>query len=76
MGYFANGEEGIAYEDYYCSRCVHYLRCAVWEAHMYMNYEECNNKKSILHILIPRDENGKNMRCRMFFPVDQDQEVQ
>lgn len=35
-------------------------------AHLLHNYEECNNSNSILHILIPRDENGDNKKCLMF----------
>jgi hypothetical protein len=69
MGYFANGTDGMAFEDYYCSRCIHYLKCAVWEAHIIHNYNECNNKDSILHMLIPRDEHGYNQKCKMCHEV-------
>ena len=73
MAYFSNGSEGDNYEHNYCSRCIHgsWLReddgkmCAVMEAHLLKNYEECNNKDSILHILIPRDGIW-NAECRMF----------
>ena len=71
MGYFSNGTEGMAYEEQWCSRCAHYgvdgCGCAVLNAHMCLNYDECNNKSSVLHLLIPRTENGLgNERCRMF----------
>ena len=47
------------------------------------NYKECNNNESMLHVLIPRDENGFNETCTMFverstmrdlFPVTSDGE--
>jgi len=68
MGYFANGTEGDMYEEEYCENCVHYGEigdCAVLHAHALYNYDECNNPKSILHILIPR-KNGQNQKCTMF----------
>lgn len=75
MGYFSNGSEGDAYEEQYCSRCVHdggpeYKDggCAVWLLHLKHNYNECNNKTSMLHQLIPRDGEGHNEQCRMFYP--------
>jgi len=71
MGYFANGTEGDMYEEEYCENCVHYGEigdCAVLHAHALYNYDECNNPKSILHILIPR-KNGQNQKCTMF--IDQ-----
>jgi hypothetical protein len=58
VGYFANGEEGMMYEERYCLRCVHGDApegCAVWNAHFLRNHDECNNPDSILHMLIPRD---------------------
>jgi hypothetical protein len=73
MGYFPNGESGDWYEETYCTKCIHYDEdnggCAVFMAHLLHNYEECNNKDSILHLLIPRDEKGFNEECRMFFPA-------
>jgi len=63
MGYFSNGSEGMDYEAKYCDRCLNKRDkndgrgpgCAVWDAHMLHNYNECNNKESILHLLIPQD---------------------
>lgn len=68
MGYFSNGSEGLDYENEYCSRCIHSGDCAVLDAHWLFNYDECNNKGSILHILIPRDDKGYNEKCRMYQP--------
>jgi hypothetical protein len=74
MGYFSNGTEGMAYEAEYCDRCIHQdgkdgeSGCAIWLAHMLHNYDECNKKESILHLLIPRGD-GKtcwNEECAMF----------
>ncbi len=67
MGYFSNGTEGMDYEARYCDKCIHQEQgCAVWLAHMMHNYDECNNEKSILHILIPRNKEGWNEKCKMF----------
>ena len=68
MGYFSNGSEGEMYESQFCEHCAHQTNCAVWEAHLEHNYSECNNKESILHVLIPRNEDGSNGKCRMFLP--------
>jgi hypothetical protein len=75
MGYFSNGIEGDRYEETYCINCVHYANfdvekeeCAVLEAHLLYNYDECNNPKSILDVLIPRGK-YENEKCRMFFPL-------
>lgn len=78
MGYFSNGSEGAAYEAHYCTNCIHYdldigvdPPCPVWMAHTLHNYEECNNPDSILHLLIPRDEDGLgNGQCKMFVGRD------
>lgn len=73
MGYFANSTEHERYQSEYCARCFHGqdddAMCAVMELHFFRNYEECNNKDSALHVLIPRDKQGWNQRCRMF--IDQ-----
>jgi len=75
MGYFSNGEEGMAYEEAWCLNCCHYgeigENCAVLEAHSIYNYAECNNQDSILHILIPRDGLG-NARCGMYISIKQE----
>jgi len=71
MGYFSNGTEGMDYQERYCSRCVHDANrdCPVWAAHLLHNYDECNNKGSILHMLIPRSKDGLgNEQCKMFVP--------
>lgn len=70
MGYFSNGIEGMDYEDEYCERCAHnheIFGCPCLEAHRLWNYDECNNKDSILHKMIPRDsENCTNRKCIFF----------
>lgn len=66
MGYFSNGTEGQLYEAQYCDKCAHQDGCTVWLLHMLKNYEDCNNKESPLHILIPRGEKGENKKCTMF----------
>ncbi len=73
MGYFSNGCEGTDYESRYCEQCAHQKiddgGCAVWLAHMLYNYDECNNEKSALHLLIPRTEDKLgNEKCEMFMP--------
>lgn len=65
MGYFSNGSEGTDYEIRYCHKCIHCDDCAVLELHLLHNYDDCNNRDSYLHYLIPRTENG-NAQCRMF----------
>ncbi len=76
MAYFSNGSAGMEYEAQYCDHCVHQngpdgeSGCAIWLAHMVANYSECNDEKSVLHILIPRSKDGLgNERCRLFFPI-------
>ena len=70
MGYFSNGTEGDMYQESWCERCLNSDMeeapgCAVWDAHLMANYDECNNPDSILHWLIPR--NGViNEKCNMF----------
>lgn len=67
MGYFANGTEGMMYEERYCSKCVHEEGCAVWAMHIIHNYDECNNPESLLHKLIPKLSDGGNGECTMFW---------
>lgn len=73
MGYFSNGSEGSEYEQRYCARCIHVdgkdgkSGCPVWLAHLLKNYEECDDKDSVLHLLIPRTPDGLgNAECTMF----------
>ena len=75
MGYFPNGTSGMMYEEEYCFRCIHDNEeqgCAVMLAHNLYNYDHCNDKTSILHLLIPRSESGiGNEQCRMFYPKNE-----
>lgn len=74
MGYFSNGTEGMAYFDYYCSRCIFDKNedCPIWTLHIMHNYKECNKPDSFLHMLIPRSKNGGNEECRFFIPQNQE----
>lgn len=74
MGYFANGTEGLIYEETYCQHCRHNPddgMCPVWSLHMIHNYAECNKPDSFLHVLIPREGVG-NGECAMFIARDPD----
>lgn len=73
MGYFPNGDAGMYYEDRYCSKCAHSKDgCAVWFAHLMLNYEECNNENSILDFFIPRSKDRlSNEQCTMFMEKNQ-----
>ncbi len=70
MGYFSNNTDGDSYTGYYCDRCKHNridVPCPVLDAHFTWNYDECNNKDSILHKLIPRNVEGcSNGECICF----------
>ena len=71
MAYFPNGTSAIDYEETYCIHCIHHGGpdgvCAIMDAHMMFNYDECNNDKSILNILIPQTADGLgNKECAMF----------
>ena len=71
MGYFANGTEGEYYEEHYCRDCVHNLEkygCPCLDAHLMWNYDECNNKDSILHKMIPRKD-AENLECIFYRKV-------
>lgn len=74
MGYFPNSSSGECYVAEYCSRCIHGKNdsemCAVMLAHIIFNYDECNNKGSILHLLIPRSKDGGNDQCAMFVETE------
>lgn len=72
MGYFSNSTDSMSYEEQYCAKCLHQgppdgPGCHVWLAHLLYNYDDCNNDKSILHVLIPRTEDGlSNKQCTMY----------
>lgn len=76
MGYFPNGTAGALYEEKYCTHCIHGgdgkdgAGCPVMLAHILYGYEQCDQPESILHLLIPRDENGWNEQCKMFVPKE------
>lgn len=69
MGYFSNGSQAEIYQEEFCFKCVHWSNkngCPCWDIHFLFNYEECNNKDSILHKMIPRDKTGLNKQCSFF----------
>ena len=70
MGYFPNGTAGMMYEEEYCHKCIHNhpeFGCPCLEAHRMWNYDECNNKDSILHKMIPMDDKGHFAKQCIFF---------
>ena len=77
MGCFSNGTEGMMYEAEYCNNCVHLhpeYGCPCLEAHSIWNYDECNNKDSILHKMIPmaiKDLKLKNGQTIKDFPYNE-----
>jgi hypothetical protein len=76
MAYFSNGTEGDMYEAEYCERCVHHVLwekegdrdCAVLEVHAVYNCDQNKNDMvaDVLGTLIPEDEEGHTLECRMF----------
>lgn len=66
MGYFSNSSEGMSYEAFYCDNCVHFVdgACPIWDLHFLHNGEE--QYKHILDALIPRDDKGENLQCKLF----------
>lgn len=73
MGYFANSDEGDAYEARYCRHCVHEKRngtgCPIMLAHLLWAYGATPEQKEILDTLIPRD-GIENRRCTMFVDLE------
>lgn len=83
MAYFANGTEGIAYMERWCSRCLncgddkYEFGCAVWDLHSLFQSERDFSQTDggvagrLLDALIPRTEDGlNNGRCLMFREQD------
>ena len=68
MGYFSNGTEGRDYQATFCNRCELDVdeKCPVWLAHLMHNGED----NPVLDLLIPRDENGRNLQCDCFVEID------
>jgi len=57
----------------YCDNCINWNDeegCPITLVHEIYNYKEGDKKDSILHLLIPRDKNGNNLKCSMFKSVD------
>ena len=90
MAYFSNGTEAAAYEEHFCSRCLHYdveigvdKPCPIWLAHILYAYEEAgaeegkeSNAKKMLDMLIPMEGDGITPgECSMFVPRDKGAEI-
>lgn len=83
MGYFANGTEGMSYQDHYCQKCENWtaregdsgVGCPIIDMHMIDNYELCNVEDNYLNKLIPISENGLyNEKCVMFLPQKKEEQ--
>lgn len=66
MGYFPNGTAGDIFENEVCSKCVHYGDCAVWDVHIFRNYDQLKKGNEMLrdtlNMLIPDNK----LECKMF----------
>ena len=78
MAYFANGYEGMVYQDKYCARCIHDVNqdCPIILLHLIWNAEALHpegvsgDKALALNTLIPRSKDGTdNDQCKMFAPL-------
>lgn len=70
MAYFSNGSEGMEFEESVCSACQREGDCPVWDMHMLYNDDGANNKDSLLHKMIPVDEDGFSRTCNFFKQFD------
>ncbi len=68
MGTFSNGSECEAYHAKYCYQCIQYVdhHCPCMDAHFEHNDSECNKPDSILHKMIPMNEDLSNGECVFF----------
>lgn len=64
MAYFANGTEGLMYQERYCFQCANWKDredgkgegCPIWDIHLFHAYDLCNDEgpgKQMLDYLIP-----------------------
>ena len=68
MAYFANGTQGMIYEETYCQHCIHNDACPILKEHFLHNYSKEPDKRAILDWLIPRSKDGlHNEKCTMFY---------
>ena len=67
MGYFANGTEGMRYEEEYCNHCSHQEGCPIWSLHLAYNGDK--KYEDILNVFIPPGEGPYNKQCKMFIPL-------
>jgi len=74
MGYFANSTEAAYWESSHCGGCAFSTigTCPVLMAHWMWGYDDCNDIKSRLHSMIPRDEDGENGDCFAYCAKEDD----
>lgn len=69
MGYFPNGTSGEIFEANVCAKCVHEGNCAVWDLHLFKNYDQLKDGqeqlRDALNMLIPDD----TVECKMFVEI-------
>ncbi len=78
MAYFANGTDGMIYEEKYCDHCLHFgdedgiEGCPILLIHDLYNYDQCKPRstvektiKEILELLIPTMDSYPD-KCKMF----------
>lgn len=86
MGYFANGCEGLDFEEHVCNRCVHSdyrdgkqigdsdnPPCPVWMIHQDFNYSQHDaGQESVKSILdmLIKRDGSGGNNCRMFAAKD------
>lgn len=79
MGYFPNSTANDIYVVDYCENCEYNpileddLPCICMTMHFLFNYNECNKKDSLLHKMIPLDENGFNGACTFYTPISKEE---
>ena len=72
MAYFANGSEGMVFDDE-CADCVFGDEpCPIALTQSIYNYEAVNNKlaSGILNSLVEQDDEGRYIGCRMKKLID------
>lgn len=73
IAYFPNGTAAEIYQAEWCDHCAHGQDdengCPVMTAHWLRNYDDHSKPQSILHVLIPMDDDHNPKECAMFVPV-------
>ncbi len=72
IGYFANGEEGRAFQNEFCHNCIHDIEenCPLFAVHLVYNYEQQDKgnemTKNALEMLVERTDKWPGNKCLMF----------